>query len=175
MLQSGSLMKRVLVIGSCGAGKSTFSKRLYKITGLELIHLDKFYHQPNWGEPEEGEWLEKVEKMIQRKTWIIDGNYGGTMELRMQRADTVIWLDFSRTVCTWRVLKRIYKYRNKPRPDMAEGCDERFDWDFIKYTWNFPRDKNPAIIARLKKYKNLKIFRLKSNREVEEFFGNLKE
>ncbi len=166
-------MKRVLVIGSCGAGKSTFARRLHEKTGLELIHLDKLYHKPNWIEPAEDKWLKKVREIIRLDEWIIDGNYGGTMELRLERCDSVIWLDFPRTVCTWRVLKRIAKYRNGVRPDMAEGCVERFDWEFIKYTWNFPKDKNPDIVSRLKKFKNIKTFRLRSNDEVENFFAEL--
>jgi adenylate kinase family enzyme len=92
----------------------------------------------------------------------------------MERCDTVIWLDFPRTVCTWRVLKRILFYKKSGRPDMAEGCDERFDWEFLKYVWNFPRDKNPSIESRLLKFEDVKIFNLQSDREVEDFFAELK-
>ncbi len=167
-------MKKVLVIGSCGAGKSTFARRLQEITGLKLIHLDKIHWKPNWTETPEKEWLEKVREIINDESWIIDGNYGGTMEMRMERCDTVIWLDFPRTVCTWRVLKRILFYKKSGRPDMAEGCDERFDWEFLKYVWNFPRDKNPSIESRLLKFEDVKIFNLQSDREVEDFFAELK-
>ena len=162
-------MKRVLVIGSCGAGKSTFSKRLHEITGLNLIHLDKFYHLPNWEEPPKEVWEAKVRELISGEEWIIDGNYGGSMDMRLERADSAIWLDLPRTVCTYRILKRVFQYRNKKRPDMAEGCFERFDWEFIKYVWNFPRDKNPAIEMRLKKYPNVKIYRLKKKQRDREF------
>jgi adenylate kinase family enzyme len=163
-------MKRVLVIGSCGAGKSTFARRLHEITGLKLIHLDSFYHLPNWGEPSKEDWLKLVQELIKGDEWIIDGNYGGSMEMRLERCDTVIWLNFPRTVCTWRVLKRIWLYRKGGRPDMAEGCEERFDWEFIKYVWNFPRDKNPKIVSRLAKFPDKKVFHLKSNNEIEKFF-----
>jgi adenylate kinase family enzyme len=163
-------MKRVLIIGSCGAGKSTFAKRLHHRTGLKLIHLDRFYHQPNWGKPLDEEWYGIVKEFIKEDEWIMDGNYGGTMELRMKRADTVIWLDLPRILCTYRILKRTLQYRNKSRPDMAAGCRERFDREFTKYVWNFRRDKNPLLEERLKKFNGLKTFRLGSKREIEDFF-----
>jgi adenylate kinase family enzyme len=167
-------MKKVLVIGSCGAGKSTFARRLHEATGLKLIHLDRFYHNPNWEEPSDEEWFQTVEKLIGEDEWIIDGNYGGSMERRLARCDTAIWLDFPRIVCTWRVLKRTMMYRKKTRPDMAEGCNERFEWEFTKYVWNFKRDKNPALESRLAKYDEVKVFRLSSNSQVEQFFRQLK-
>lgn len=165
-------MKRILVIGSCGAGKSTFARRLHEKTGLELIHLDKIYWKPNWTESSKEDWSKKVLEIIKGDSWIIDGNYGGSMETRMSHCDTVIWLDFPRAVCTWRVLKRIAFYKKNGRPDMADGCDERFDREFLKYVWNFPRDKNPGIVSRLQKFKDVKVFRLKSNRDIERFFEN---
>lgn len=163
-------MKRVLVIGSSGAGKSTFAKRLHDLTGLKLIHLDRFYHKPNWGQPTEEEWLGIVKELIKEDEWIIDGNFGGTMEIRMKRCDTVVWLDLPRTVCTYRILKRTVKFWNKSRPDMAEGCRERFDWEFLKYVWNFPRVTKPKIEARLEKMKHFDLFHLKSDKEIEKFF-----
>lgn len=168
-------MKKVLVIGSCGAGKSTFAKRLHLATGLKLIHLDSFYHLPNWEEPPDDVWLKTVKELVSGDEWIIDGNYGGSMEMRMNYCDTVIWLDFPRTVCLWRVIKRTLKYYKKTRPDMAEGCKERFDREFLIYVWNFQKDKNPSIESRLKKFGKIKIFRLKSNQEIEDFLIGIKQ
>ncbi|MCB1023802.1 MAG: hypothetical protein KDB79_05410 [Acidobacteria bacterium] len=168
-------MKKVLVIGSCGTGKSTFSKALHRATGLKLIHLDTFYHKPNWGKPTNEEWFETVEKLVAGEDWIIDGNYGGTMEFRMKHCDTVIWLDLPRLLCSWRVFKRTLMYRNKIRSDMAEGCNERFDWEFTKYVWNFRRDKNPNIEKRLKKFPHIKLFHLRSKPEIAEFLNSAGE
>ncbi|NNE98159.1 MAG: DNA topology modulation protein [Pyrinomonadaceae bacterium] len=168
-------MKRVLVIGSCGAGKSTFARRLHRSTGLKVFHLDRYYHLPNWEQPSDEEWFETVQELVKNPEWIIDGNFGGTMEFRMQHCDTVIWLDFPRVVCTWRILKRMVTYWNRTRPDMAEGCNERFDWDFLKYVWNFPKDRNPALEARLQKFKEKKVFHLRSNGAVEQFLSELEK
>jgi len=168
-------MKRILVIGSSGAGKSTFAGRLGEATGLKIVHLDQLFWKPNWVEPTKEEWRETVEEVLQNEAWIIDGNYSGTLDLRIQRADTVIFLDFPPTICVWRILKRVAFYHKGKRPDMAAGCDERFDWDFVKWTWNYPKRSKPKVKSLLKSYQDkLKIIRLVSNREVEAFFVNLK-
>lgn len=167
-------MKRVLVIGSAGAGKSTFARKLGEKTGLEVIHLDKLYWKPNWVETtDKTEWRRILAEILKGESWIIDGNYGDTMEMRLEASDTVILLDFSRYVCIWRALKRVFLYRNATRPDMAEGCNERFDWEFLVWIWNYPKRSKPKVEARLKRVEKEKtIIRLKSNREIEEFFAD---
>jgi adenylate kinase family enzyme len=166
-------MKRVVVIGSSGAGKSTFARRLGEKTELEVIHLDKLYWKPNWVEPEKGEWEKSLKNILKRDTWIIDGNFGGTIEMRIEACDTVIFFDLPRTVCVYRILKRVaFSYR-KTRPDMAEGCREKFDWEFIKWIWNYPKRSKPKVEALLERFKNEKtIIRLKSKKEIENFFAN---
>jgi adenylate kinase family enzyme len=165
-------MKRVLVIGSSGAGKSTFSRRLGAKTNLPVIHLDALHWLPNWTEPPKDEWRKTVENALKDDSWIIDGNYGGTMEMRISACDTVIFLDFPRIVCVWRILKRVALSYGKTRPDMAEGCREHFDWTFLKWVWNFPERSRPNVEALLKKAEGEKtIVRLRSPREVEDFFA----
>ena len=89
------IMKRVMVIGCGGAGKSTFSKKLGQLTGLEVIHLDQYYWKPNWEESDKEEWNQLATQLATKPSWIMDGNYGGTMDIRIARADTIIYLDFS--------------------------------------------------------------------------------
>lgn len=168
-------MKRILVIGSAGAGKSTFAPKLGEKTGLEVIHLDKLFWKPNWVETtDKAEWRRIVAGVLKGDSWIIDGNYGGTMEMRLEACDTAILLDLPRYVCTWRVLKRVVLYRKGTRPDMAEGCNERFDWEFLKWIWNYPKRSKPKVEARLKNFeKNGKIIRLCSRKEIEKFLSEL--
>ncbi len=167
-------MKRVLIIGSGGAGKSTFARRLHEATGLRLIHLDKVFWQPNWTETPEDEWKKRVENLVKGDEWIMDGNFGGTMEMLVRACDAVIFLDMPRTLCIYRALKRVAFYRKTTRPDMAEGCDEKFDLKFLSWIWNFSKTTKPKIEKLLEKYQNKKnIIRLKSNEEVENFFMNL--
>lgn len=169
-------MKKVLVIGSGGAGKSTFSRRLHEITGLKLFHLDKLHWQAGWIETPKNEWLKIVENAIKEDEWIIDGNFGGTMELRLKACDTVVFLDFPRAVCLYRVFKRWLAYRNTNRPDMTEGCNEKIDLEFFGWIWSFQKTTKPKIEERLKSFRRGKnIIRLRSKKEVEGFLINLEK
>lgn len=166
-------MKKVLIIGSSGAGKSTLARRLGAVTGIEVIHLDKIYWQAGWSEPPKDEWRETVAKALEGERWIMDGNFGGTMEMRLAACDTAILLDLPRAVCVYRIVKRWLVYRRETRPDMAEGCDEKFDWKFIKWVWRFPIDTLPRVEERLRRLGAGKtIIRLHSQKEVENFFMN---
>ena len=131
------IMQRVLVIGISGAGKSTFSRALAARTGLPLIHLDQHFHQPGWTMPPRAVWRATVADLTQREAWVMDGNYGSTFDLRMPRADTLIWFEHPRLRCIRRALSRVIVYRGQVRPDMAPGCPERLDLEFIRYIWNF--------------------------------------
>jgi adenylate kinase family enzyme len=142
-------MQRIAIIGSGGAGKSTLAARLGKILHLPVIHLDRLHWRPGWVEPPKDEWKRKVEEIVSTDRWIIDGNYGGTMEIRFAACDTVIYLDFPRAICTWRVIKRRFKYRSGTRPDMDEGCPEKLDLEFVSWIWNFPSKTRPRIEERL--------------------------
>lgn len=167
-------MKKVLVIGSSGAGKSTFSRVLSEKTGLPLIHLDRLFWKPNWVETDKSEWKEILADALAGDSWIIDGQFGGTLEMRLEKCDTVIFLDLPRALCVYRILKRVVTYKKGKRPDMADGCDEKFDWQFLKWVWNFPEKSRPKIEERLARHQNsITIFRLKSTTEVKDFLSRL--
>jgi adenylate kinase family enzyme len=167
-------MKRILIIGSSGAGKSTFSRRLGEITGIEVVHLDKIHWRAGWIEPSKDEWRKTVEDNLKKEAWIMDGNYSGTLALRLEKCDTVIFLDLPRTICTWRVIKRVFLYRKRSRPDMAEGCAEKFDWEFVKWTWSYPKRSKPRVEELLKQFESEKtVIRLKSPSEVENFLAKI--
>ena len=114
-------MQRVLVIGSGGAGKSAFAVRLGQATGLPVIHLDAAYWKPGWREPSKDAWAARVTQLLAGEHWIMDGNYGGTLEQRLAACDTVVFLDMPRLLCIWRVLKRFVQYRGRTRPDVTAG------------------------------------------------------
>lgn len=161
-------MKKILIIGSGGAGKSTLARRLHEATGIELIHLDQIYWQPNWVEPSKADWIKTVENLAEKDAWIMDGNFGGTLEMRLEKCDTVLFLDLPRTVCVYRALKRLIKYRGKTRPDMGEGCTEKFDFEFIKWIWNYPAKTKLKVENYLEKHTGkIKIIRLRSSREIK--------
>jgi adenylate kinase family enzyme len=163
-------MRRVLVIGSSGAGKSTVAIRLGKLLDLEVNHLDKFYWRPGWIESSPDEWLQTVTDLVNRDSWIIDGNYGGTLELRLQKCDTIVFLDMPRLLCLWRIVKRYVRYRRDVRPDITEGCFEKLDYEFVSWVWNFPRRSRPKVLKLIRKHgEGKRVVWLRSNRDVEKF------
>ena len=168
-------MKRVLVIGPGGSGKSTFARRLGRVVGLEVKHLDSFYWRAGWTKPSNEDWITKVNELISGESWIIDGNYGGTLAQRVERCDTIIFLDMPRLLCVWRVTKRRLTYRNRSRPDMAEGCAEKLDLEFISWVWNYSHRSRPNVIKLINENQaSKKIVWLRSNAEVERFLKSCK-
>jgi adenylate kinase family enzyme len=142
-------MQRVIVIGCSGSGKSTLARKLASQTGLPLIHLDQEYWLPGWRERGKDEWQARVEELTQGTAWIIDGNFSATLRVRIAAADTIVFLDFPRWRCLARVLLRIARSHGKVRHDMAPGCPERLDWDFLQWIWNWPRHSRPQLLAAL--------------------------
>ena len=166
-------MKRVMVVGCCGSGKSTFSKKLHEINGLELIHLDQHYWKPNWTESPKEEWIKRVKSLSEKPNWIIDGNYGGTMDIRLNRADTIFYLDYSSIRCLYRITKRTLKYYGQVRPDMVSGCKERFDLEFFHYVATFNLTRRKTILKKLNAYKKEKnVYVLKSDKVQDHFLKN---
>ncbi|MCM3662969.1 DNA topology modulation protein [Mesobacillus subterraneus] len=168
-------MKKVIIIGSGGAGKSTLARKLGEVIGIKVHHLDALYWKPGWKMTGKDEWEEIVLKIIKEETWIIDGNFGGTMDIRAQAADTVIFLDYSTTRCLYGIIKRRIMYHGRTRPDMNEGCPEKLDWQFIKWVAEYKRKKAPAIIEKLEQYRleGKEIYHFTTPLETEEFIAKL--
>ncbi|MDJ0690884.1 MAG: DNA topology modulation protein [Xenococcaceae cyanobacterium MO_188.B32] len=167
-------MERIAIIGSCGAGKSTLAKSLGQKLALPIIHLDSYYWRANWVETPKNDWDTLHQKLLQGECWIIDGNYGSTMDIRLEAADTIIWLDFPRNLCLWRIIKRYLQYRGNVRDDMAAGCRERLTWEFLLYVYNFPRQQRPQIISRLNQHQySKKIVILKNPNQVKTFLEEI--
>ena len=143
-------MHRVLVIGPCGSGKSTLARELAPLMRLPLVHMDQLGWQAGWVETEKAELHARLAEVVAQDAWLIEGNYGSTLAPRLARADTVIYLDFPIRLCLWRLAKRIITHRGRSRPDMPEGCPERFDAAFFWYVMNWntgPRVRTEAKLA----------------------------
>jgi adenylate kinase family enzyme len=167
-------MKKVLVVGSGGAGKSTFAGRLGERLGIAVIHLDSLYWRPGWVEPPKDEWLSKVEELLRLEAWVMDGNYSDTLELRFAACDTLILLDLPRAVCLWRVLKRLLMHWHRIRPDTAEGCPEKFSAEFLRWVWNYPKRSKPKVLRILEENAGGKrIICLRSRAEVKRFLASV--
>ena len=166
-------MERIIIIGCSGAGKSTLARQLGEKTGLPVVHLDALFWKPGWVEPDRGEFDAKMLAELEKPRWIIDGNYARTLALRLEKCDGVIYLDFPRWVCILGVLKRVLTTYGTVRPDMPEGCPERFDWEFIKWVWNFNRNNREKIRAQLDALPGEKVTVLKNRREVKRFLAQI--
>ncbi|HJQ34317.1 MAG TPA: DNA topology modulation protein [Pyrinomonadaceae bacterium] len=168
-------MRKILVIGTGGAGKSTFARALGERLGLPVIHLDREYWRAGWVEPPKDEWRQRVEELSARAAWVMDGNYSGTFDVRFDACDTIIFLDLPRAVCLWRVLKRSVMYRRTLRPDMAEGCPERLDFKFIQWIWGYRSTRRPKVLALLERHsRDKRVIHLSTRAEVEQFLENIK-
>ena len=142
-------MKRVMIIGSGGSGKSVFALRLAERTGLPVIHLDREYWRPGWQPTPEDEWEARIRELVSRDRWILDGNFGRTIQIRLAAADTVVFLDLPRLVCLRNVIRRWARYRSEARPDMTPGNAEKLDLKFLQWIWGYPRTRRPGIVAQL--------------------------
>jgi adenylate kinase family enzyme len=139
---------------------------------LEVIHLDQHFWQPGWVETPKDVWAEHVGALVRRDAWVMDGNYSGTLEARAEACDTLIFLDLPRTLCVWRVLKRVMFYRPGRRPDMAAGCHEHFNLDFLLWVWRYPQRTRPKVLALLRAHEASKrIVWLRSRAEVAAFLA----
>ena len=160
-------MKRVAIVGSGGAGKSRLATLLGARTGLPVIHLDREFWRPGWVPTPDDEWAARVSELVQGDRWIIDGNYGGTMESRLARADTVLFLDLPRLVCLWAVTRRALRYWGRSRPDMGPGVNEKLSAAFLRWVWDYPEKSRPDVLERIARLPpQVNVIRFRSRRAV---------
>ena len=161
-------MKRIMIIGCPGSGTSTFARALAAKTGLPLYYLDMMYWNPDRTIKPKEEFRAALRETVALPEWIIDGNYGSTLELRMEACDTVIFLDYPVEVCIAGVEER----RGKPRPDMP-WVETEPDLEFIEFIKKYNEESRPKVIELLEKYKEKNIIIFKSRAEAEEYLRRL--
>ena len=159
-------MKKIIVIGCPGSGKSTFARALHDKTGIPLYHLDMMYWNADKTTVEKSVFLERLSAVLEKDEWIIDGNYCSTMELRMGACDTVIFLDYPLDVC----LDGIRERRGKPRSDMP-WIETEEDEEFIEFIKSYNEQQKPKVLELLEKYRDKNIIIL-GNREQSDAFLN---
>jgi adenylate kinase family enzyme len=165
-------MRRVVILGSSGAGKSTFARALGDKLGLPVVHLDALFWRPGWVEPDPEAFRAAVAAAIAGDAWVSDGNYvSRTFDLRLPRADTVIFLHQPRWLCVLRILRRGLFSFGRRRPDLAEGCDENVEWNFFLWTWNFEARHRDRILAAAQAYPT-PITHLRGGRAMARFLAD---
>jgi adenylate kinase family enzyme len=162
--------RRILVIGPSGAGKSTLARRLGAITGLPVIHLDRVYWNAGWVPTPDEEFRSRLAALLREPEWIIDGAYVTTQEERLSYSDAVVFLDFPPRVYRYRVLKRIASTYGRARPDLAPGCPEKLDWEFLRWVWRWHHDIRPDVLRRLGGARE-KLVTLTTGLEVDRFMA----
>ena len=160
-------MKKIIVIGCPGSGKSTFSRELHGITGIPLYHLDMMYWNSDRTTVDKSVFLEKLSATIKKDEWIIDGNYSSTMELRMSVCDTVIFLDYPLDIC----LDGVRERRGKPRGDIP-WIETEEDAEFFEFIKSFEKEQRPKIMSLLDKYNEKNIIIFTSREQADRFLND---
>ena len=166
-------MERIMIIGCGGAGKSTLARQLGAKLNLPVVHLDKLFWRPGWEQISREEFDRHHREALAQEKWIIDGNYDRTMGERAKYCDTIIYLDFSRAACLMGVAKRVLTSYGRVRPDMAEGCPERFDLEFIKWIWDFNKNNREKTYRLLNETEGKETIVLKNRCAVRLFLKSL--
>jgi len=162
-------MKKIMVIGCPGSGKSTFSRKLHAITGLPLYHLDMMYWNTDKTTVEKSVFRARLAEAIRKDEWIIDGNYNSTLELRMQACDTVIFLDYPVEVC----LSGVKERAGKPRSDMP-WIETEEDAEFIGFIKSYNSESRSKVMELLEKYCHKKIYIFHNRDEANGFLAGMK-
>jgi adenylate kinase family enzyme len=142
-------LDRIAVIGCSGGGKSTLARGLGAKLDLPVVHLDVLFWLPGWKESDAERFHAKLAEALAGGRWITDGNFSRHGDLHFARAELIVWVDQPRWLCLLRALTRAIKERGRNRADMAEGCEEKIDFAFLVYIWNWNRLTRPRIEAAI--------------------------
>jgi adenylate kinase family enzyme len=169
------LLKKIVIIGSSGAGKTTLAKELGSILKIKVFHLDRLFWQRGWTGKTRETRIDILQEIVREKQWIIDGNYFSSSELHLDAADIIIFLDISPLMCLLHVMKRHREYRRRSRRDIPQGCTDRLTWLRILKVLTFPLHGQRTIMQKLRNYKSKQIVWLCSAKEVEDFLAQLEQ
>ena len=167
---------KIAIIGYSGAGKSTTARKLGEKYNIPVLHLDTVYHMPGWQvRPTEDSQAIVAQFMAENDSWVIDGNYKAILQKeRFEQADMILFFNFNRFTCFCRAFGRYLKYKGKSRPDMTQGCNEKFDLEFAK--WILKDGRTPQ---KVQAYKNMcqkygeKVVIISSQKQLDKFLEKI--
>lgn len=166
--------QRVMIIGQPGSGKSTLARALGDKLDLPVVHIDKIHWQPGWIERDNTEKDRLCAEVHARAKWIFEGGHSNTWPERIDRADTLICLDFPLRVRSYRILKRRFEYLGATRPDMPENCPENLNWEFMHFVWTTRKANRTKMLEFFNSVPNSKEkYRLHDRSEVDRFLEQI--
>lgn len=157
--------RRWLLVGSGGAGKSTLARRLAAALDLPLIHLDREYWRPGWVAIPKDQWRIRVAELASADAWVMDGNYSGTIDMRLDRADVIIVMDTPSWKCLFRIVKR--RWLDRDRPDIPTGCSDQVSLEFAWWVLSYPWRSRPKIMRAIDAHADVQVIRLRTARDAE--------
>jgi len=169
-------MKRILIIGNAGSGKTTFAVKLAEKTGLPLVHLDKIYWTGNWEHLTRCEFDNILQSELDKQSWIIDGNFNRTLPHRLKYCDTVFYFDIPTVTCLWGITKRILTSHGKTRADMGGNCPEYFDRQKValyRNVMSFKKEHSEKYDNMLKAANGIKVIKFRSRHQAEMFLKTI--
>lgn len=155
-----------MIFGRSGSGKSSFAYKLSQKIGIALYHLDKYFFVSNWIERDTEEFMKIQNELVSLNQWIIDGNSTRSLETRWQKADLVLYFNFSIYTCLYRSMKRLF-FKNKNIDDRAPSCPEKVSFKFFKYIITFSNRVDSKIVFLKNKYPNVKFIEINNDKDLK--------
>ncbi len=170
------VMRRIVIIGPLGGGKSTLALKLGRLLGITVHHLDWLYWGDTWTPTPPAEWQALLGRIVAGESWIVDGNFTSSLPQRLAAADTVIYLDVPRLTSTIRATRRRILHRWRQAPGMAGGARPMFNAQLFRWIWEFPSQHRPSLLEQLR-HPSLadKTIILRTRRDVKRFVRSVRE
>ncbi|MEN3611548.1 topology modulation protein [Plantactinospora sp. ZYX-F-223] len=167
-------MDRIAIIGCGGSGKSTVARQLALILDAPLTHLDAIYYDEQWNPLPQDEFAAQQEKLVAGERWVIEGNYAGTLPIRLAAADTVIFLDLPALTCLWGIAQRRLRYRGGQH--QADGVYDRITWNFVRYILGYRRTMRPRVETLVREHgPHVRLISLRTRRQANRLVDRLRQ
>lgn len=162
-------MERVCIIGGSGTGKTTLSNNLSRELNLPIYHIDGIHHLKDWKIRDTAERDRIILEKVEEPRWIIDGTYRSTLQQRLEKADYIIYLDYSSFAQVRGVMKRFIRNHGKEKEEIP-GCKEQMTWKFFWFVVNWRKNKRTEIIEKINKVDSSKVHIFKNRRQLNKWY-----
>jgi adenylate kinase family enzyme len=171
---SERIIKKIMIFGRPGSGKSVFALEISELLSLPLHHLDKYFFIDNWVKNDYEKFLDLQQEFVDGQEWIIDGNNVSSLEMRYQKADLCLYFNYSKLLCLWRLFCRLFD-KDKNIDDRASNCKERVSWKFIKYMWRFDKCVRDSVEELRVKYSSVQFIEINNRKDLQELEFSLED